>query len=146
MLSNANTKAADARLSWSHDLGGFNEFRHTPCIVSDLPKPDLLHTMHIGSIDNLKKWIFHFMKTHQRVDKYNAIWSSKPAYHNHTPKKMSYEEVSQWNGKELKEMSPYLLGGATQTLRGGKPAQRPIYNRAIGVHMGIVKILYVCLI
>jgi hypothetical protein len=54
-----------------------------------------------------------------------------PAYHDLTPKYMSYEEVSQWNGKEMKEMSRYLLGVVTQSLRGGSPAQRPIFNPAI---------------
>jgi len=46
------------------------------------------------------------------------------------PKNKSYEEVSQWDGKEMKEMSRYRLGVVTQSLRGGNPAQRPIFNRA----------------
>jgi hypothetical protein len=130
-LSNANPKAADAELSSRHVHRGFDKFRHIPCIVSDLPKPNLLHTMQISMLDHLQKWIFHFMNTHKRLDKYNAIWSSVPAYHDLTPKYKSYEEVSQWNGKEMKEMSRYLLGVVTQSLRGGNPAQRPIFNRAI---------------
>jgi len=129
--SDANTKAADAELSSRHVLRGFNVFRHIPCIVSDLPQPDLLHTMQIGMLDHLQKWIFHFMKTHERHEKYNAIWLSVPAYHDITPKNKSYDEVSQWNGKEMKEMSRYLLGAVTQTLREGSPAQRPIFNRTI---------------
>jgi hypothetical protein len=48
----------------------------------------------------------------------------------HTKTK-SYEEVSQWNGREMKEMSRYLLGVVTQSLRGGRPAYCPISNRAI---------------
>jgi len=105
-------------------------FRHIPCTVSDLPKPNLLHTMQIGMLDLLQKWIVQIMKTHERLDKYNAIWLSVPAYHDLTPKKKPYEEVSQWNGKEMKEMSRYLLGVVTQSLRGGNPAQRPLFNPA----------------
>jgi hypothetical protein len=131
MLSDANTKAADAELSSRHVHRGFNVFRHIPCIVCDLPKPDLLHTMQIGMLDHLPTWIFHFMKTHERRDKYNAIWLSVPAYHDLTPKKKSYEEVSQWNGNEMKEMSRYLLGVVTQSLQGRSTGQRPILNRAI---------------
>jgi len=67
-------------------------------------------------IDHLPKSILHFMKTHQRLDKDNAIWLSVPAYHDLTPKTKSYEEVSRWNGKEMKEMSRYLLGVVTQSL------------------------------
>jgi len=71
------------------------------------------------------------MKTHERLDKYNAIWLSVPAYHGLTPKNKSYEKVSQWNGKEMKEMSRYLLRVVTQSLQGGSPAQCPVFNRAI---------------
>jgi hypothetical protein len=85
-LSDANTKAANAHLSLHHVHQGFNVFRHIPCIVSDLRKPDLSHTMQISMLDHLQKWIFHFMKMQERVDKYNAIWLSVPAYHDLTPK------------------------------------------------------------
>ena len=93
-------------------------FRHIPCIVSDLPKPDLLHTMQIGMLGRLQNWIFHLMKMHERLDKHNPIWLSEPAFHDLTPTNKSYEEVSQWNGKDMKEMSRYLLGVVTQSLRG----------------------------
>jgi hypothetical protein len=87
--------------------------------------------MQISMLDHLQKWIFHVMKMHEWLDKYNAIGLSVPAYHDLTQKNKSYEEVSQWNGKEMKEMSLYLLGVLTQSLRGGSSAQRPIFNHAI---------------
>jgi hypothetical protein len=64
-------------------------------------------------LDHLQKCIFHCMKTHERLNKFNAIWLSVPASHDLTSKKKSYEEVSQWNGKEIKKMSWYLLGVET---------------------------------
>lgn len=130
-LSDANTTAANAELKSRHVHQGFNVFRHIPCVVSDLPKPDLLHTMQIGMLEHLQKWLSNFMKTHDRLDRYNAIWLSVPAYHDLTPKNKSYDEVGQWTGKEMKEMSRYLLGVVTQSLRGGTPAQRPLFNRVI---------------
>jgi len=53
--------------------------------VSDLPKPDQLHTMQIGMLDHLQQWIFYFIKTYERLDKYIAIWLFVPAYHDLTP-------------------------------------------------------------
>jgi hypothetical protein len=106
-------------------------FGHISCILRDLPKPNLLHSMQIGMLDLLQNWIFHFMKMHEQLDKYNAIWLSMPAYHNLTPKYKSYEEVSQWNGKEMNEMTRYLLGVVTQSLPEGCSAQRPLFNCAI---------------
>jgi hypothetical protein len=61
--------------------------------------------MQIGMLDYLQKWIFYIMKTHEPLDKYNAIWLSVPAYHDLTPKNQSYKDVSEWNGKQMKEMS-----------------------------------------
>jgi len=72
MLSDANTKAANAELSSRQVHRAFNVFRHNPCIASDLPQPDLLHTMQISMPDHLQKWMFHCMKAHKRLDKYNA--------------------------------------------------------------------------
>jgi len=114
-------------------------FRHIPCIVSDLMKPDLLHTMQMGMLDHLQKWIFHFMTTPERLDKYNAIWLSAPAYHDLTPKDKSYEEVSQWTGKEMTDMSRYLLGVVTKSPWGGNPAQRPIFNPAIDCTRALIE-------
>jgi len=130
-LSDANSEAAIADLSPRHVDWGFKVFRHIPCIVSDLQKPDLLHTMQIGMLDYVQKWILQYMKMHERLDEYKAIWLSVPAYQDLTPKTMSYEEVSQWNWKEMKEMSRHLLGVVTQSLRGGSPTQRRILNVAI---------------
>ena len=86
MLSDDNTKAADAKLLSRNFHREFNIFRHIPHIVSDLLKPDLLHPTQIGMFDHLQKWIFHFKQTHKQLDKYNAILLSVAAYHDLTPK------------------------------------------------------------
>jgi len=128
MISDANTKAVDTELSSCHVQPGFSVVRHIHCIVNDLRKPDLLYTMQIGMLDHLQMWIFHCRRLHEPLQKYNAIWLSVAVYHYHTPKYTTYEEVAEWNGKEMKEMSWYLLGVVTQSLWGGNPAQRPIFN------------------
>jgi len=91
LLSDTNSKVADAELSSGHVDSGLNVLQHIPCIVSDIPRPDLLHTMQIGMLDHLQKWIFHFMKMYKWLDKYNAIWISMSAYDDLTPKNQSYE-------------------------------------------------------
>jgi len=127
----AITRAANTKLFSHHIPRGFNDFRHICGIMSDLPKLDLLHTIQISMLENLQNWIFHFMKMHEPLDQYNAICLSLPAYHDLTPKNKSYEEVPQWDGKEMKEMSWYLDGVVTQSLRGRCPAQCPRFHHAI---------------
>jgi len=129
--SNANTKAADAELWSRYTYWEIKAFGHNPWRVSNFPKPDLLYTMHIGMFNHLQKWIFHFLKMHERLNKYIAIWLPLPAYHDLTRITKSYEEVSEWTGKGLNGMSRYLHGVVTQALRGGSPAQSLILNRTI---------------
>jgi hypothetical protein len=77
--------------------------------VSDPPKPDILRTMQIGMLD-------HLQTPQERLEEYNGILLSLPAYHDLTPITKSYEDVSQWNGKEMNEMSQYLIRVVTQSL------------------------------
>jgi len=79
------------------------------------------------------------MKTHKWLDKYNAIWLSLPAYHNLTPQYKSHEELSRWNGKKTKEMSRYLLEVVTESLRGGSPTQRAIFDHPIECNRALLE-------
>jgi len=54
-----------------------------------------------------------------------------PACHNLTPENKSYKEISQWNGKEMKEVCWYWLGVVTESLRGGSTDYHLILNHAI---------------
>jgi len=138
-LSDANAKGSNAELLSRDVHRGFNVFQHILSTVNDLPKPHHLHTMQIGMLDHLQKWIFHILKTHERHNKYSAIWLSVPAYHDLIPTKKSYTEVSQWNGKEMGEMSRYWDGVVIQSLRGGSHAQRSIINHAIECPQGLLE-------
>jgi len=86
------------------------------------------------------------MKTHEQVDMYNAIWLSVPAYHNLTPKDMSYEDLSQWNAKEMKEMSRFPFVVVTHLSTTQMPRTASQIQSCNCVHTGIVKILSVCMI
>jgi len=123
--------AADAELSSRHIPQRFNVFQHIPCVINNLPKPDLLHTMQTHILGHPYMWIFQVMKLHTWLDKYIAITLFMPAYLKLTKRNTSYEEVSQWNRVVINRMSWYLLGVATQTLQDGSPTHRPIINPAM---------------
>jgi len=60
-------------------------------------------------------------------------------YHDLKLWNLSYEEVSQWNGKEIKEISRFLLGVETQSAWGGSPTQHPIFNRSMGCTQALLE-------
>ena len=53
-----------------------------------------------------------------------------PGYDELTPKNKSYEDVSEWNGKEMKAIRRYLFGVVTQSLQVGSPGEYSIFNCA----------------
>ncbi|QRV80973.1 plasma membrane ATPase 4 [Ceratobasidium sp. AG-Ba] len=74
--------------------------------MSCLLTPDLLHQMHKGVIkDHLTKWISHIIGK-QAVDDRHL---SMPEYHGMRHFKNGISTVSQWTGRELKEMAKVLL-------------------------------------
>jgi hypothetical protein len=72
------------------------------------------------------------MKTPQQVNKQNARLLSVAAYVDLTQKYKSDEQVSEWNGKEMNEMSWILVRVVTQSQRGISPAKRYIFNHTMG--------------
>ncbi|QRW04669.1 C2H2 zinc finger [Ceratobasidium sp. AG-Ba] len=74
----------------------------TSCFLT----PDLLHQMHKGVIkDHLTKWITHIIGKQAVDDRH----SSMPEYHGMRHFKNGISTVSQWTGRELKEMAKVLL-------------------------------------
>jgi hypothetical protein len=92
---------------------------------------NLLNLIQIDLLDYLLMWIFHFMKTHEWLNKLNAFLLSVPAYQDLTLKNVSYKEVSAWNGKDIKEISQYILGVVTQSLRAANLSVHGILKHAI---------------
>jgi hypothetical protein len=46
----------------------------------DLPKPDMLHTMHIGMLKHIMEWLQSFLKDYMRFNRFNNLWLSVPSY------------------------------------------------------------------
>lgn len=85
--------------------------------LSDLPKPDLLHTVLLGVLQHLLEWLHGFLKIVNRMELFNRVWLSVPPYQRFSQPKRAYEEVSHWQGKEIREMARFLMGVLYVTLR-----------------------------
>jgi hypothetical protein len=144
MLSDSNTPLSIAELK-RHDVNpGFNILWYLDCVTSDLPKPDLLHTMQIGMLKHLLTWLHEFLKQHKRLDKFNDIWLSVPAYLDMTKPRCAYEEVSHWNGGEIKTMTRFLVGVVRNALRDPSPSQRSVFDRAVECSRSLIEFYFYC--
>ena len=143
-LSEANTTAGKVGLSGVGVHHGFNVFWDLDCVVSDLPKPDLLHTMQLGMLKHLLGWLQDFLKQHNRLEAFNNIWLSVPAYLDMTRPRRAYGEVSSWQGKEIKTMSRFLVGVLRSALGGPSASQRSVFDEAIECSRALVEFYFYC--
>ena len=81
MLSDSNSPLSIAKLQTPRCESRIQHLiAYLDRITSDLPKPDLLHTIQIEMLKLLLTWVDQFLKQHKRLDKFNNIWLSVPAY------------------------------------------------------------------
>jgi len=131
VLSVANTATANVRLASFDVHQGYNLLWDLDCMTSDLPKPNLLHTMQLGMLKHLLEWLSVFLKQHNRFEAFNNIWLSVPAYLDMAQPWWTYKEVSSWQGKEIKTMSCFLVAILRCALRAPSASQHGIFNQAI---------------
>ena len=141
-LSVANTATANARLASFDVHQGSNVFWDLDCVASDLPKPDLLHTMQLGMLKHLLGWLSVFLKQHKRFEAFNNIWLSVPAYLEMAQPRRTYEEVSSWQGKEIKIMSRFLVAVLRCALRAPSASQRDVFKQAIECSRALVEFYF----
>jgi len=141
---NENTTHSIADLKSRNVNAGFNILWCLESIVSDLPKPDLLHTMQIGMLKHLLAWLQDFLKQHKRLELFNDIWLSVPAYLDMSKPRCAYEEVSRWNGGEIKTMTRFLVGVTRNALRNPNPAQKAPFESAIECTRSLVEFYMYC--
>jgi hypothetical protein len=142
ILSDTNTPAAKARLTRHGVHQGSNVLWHLDCVVSDLPKPDLLHTIQLGMLKHLLGWLQDFLKQHKRLEVFNNIWLSVPPYLDMAQPQKAYGEVSSWQGKEIKVMSRFLVAVLRCALRTPSPSQRGVFDDAIGCCRALVEFYF----
>ena len=139
---NIATTTASARLASFDVHQGSNVFWDLDCVTSDLPKPDLLHTMQLGMLKNLLGWLLMFLKQHKHFEAFNNIWLSVPAYLDMAQPRRIYEEVSSWQGKEIKTRSRFLVAILSCALRAPFASQRDVFNQAIECSRALVEFYF----
>jgi len=82
-----------------------------------LRKPDLLPTAYLGSFRDLMDWILGFLNKHARLEAFDDTWKVLPPYPGFFVPKKAYREVTQWQGKEMRNHGRCLLGVLVVALR-----------------------------
>lgn len=64
--------------------------------------PDILHTLHLGLQKHEMEWITGFTKDEGVATEFDAVWTKIENYCGLTALGKEYNQVSQWNGREMR--------------------------------------------
>jgi len=97
---------------------GHNVFHKLPQVSAlDLHKPHMIHTDYLDLFTHMKDWITGFPKKHVRQEVFDDAWKALPLYPGFYVPKKAYREVTQWQGKEIRNLGHCLLGVLTMAIR-----------------------------
>ena len=94
-------------------------------------KPDVLHNIYLGLFKHMMQWIEDFLKKHDRQAVFDEVWKSLPPYPGFFVPKEAYREVTQWQGKEMRNLGRCILGVLASALRRPSPAQSGPFRQAL---------------
>jgi len=97
----------------------------------DLHKPDMLHTIYLGIFKHMMDWFQGFLKKHAGQQAFGDAWKALPPYPGFFVPKKAYREVTQWQGKEMRNLGHCLLGVLAVALRQPDSTQVQPFRRAL---------------
>ena len=77
--------------------------------MSDLYKPDILHTIYLALFTHMIDRIEAFRKKHGRLQAFDLVWKALPPYPGFLVPKKAYRQVPQWQGKEMRNLGRCIL-------------------------------------
>ena len=94
-------------------------WRFPLCNVYNHWQPDTLHLLNLGILKMMMDWLVGYLRKRKILDRFNERFKSIPPYPGFQPFKRSYEEISSWQGKEIRTMMRFLLATLGQILIDG---------------------------
>jgi len=106
--------------------------------ASDLYKPDMRHTIYLVLFQHIMHWIEGCQKKHERLHALDDVWKALPPYPGALVPKKAYCEVTQWQGKEMRNLGRCILGVVAVALSQPGGAQGIPLKCALGCVRALV--------
>jgi len=98
---------------------------------SDLHKPDLLHNIYLGVFKHMMQSVEGFLKKHRQQQAFHDAWKEIPPYLGFSVPKKANREVTQWQGKEMRNLSRCILVVLASALRNPDSSQHHEFQIAL---------------
>jgi len=106
--------------------------------ASDLNKPNMLHIIYLGVFKHMMDSIEGFPKKHGRLQTFDDVWKAFLPYPGFLVSKKAYREVTQLQGKKMRNLERCILGVLAVALRQLGSAQAIPFKRALGYVRALV--------
>jgi hypothetical protein len=94
-----------------------NALWHIPNLEPhEIVRADILHTLLLGLLVHMMSWVQEFLSFVGRLTVFDHIWSRLPPFPEFTILNKAYRSVTQWQGKEMRNLLRVLLAVFTASL------------------------------
>ena len=97
----------------------------------DLHVPDLLHSIYLGMLKHLMDWTADFLQKYGRSQIFDKIWLSVERYLGLLHFSKTFQEVGQWQGRELRAFGRLLLPCFVAALDNPNPTEEAPFLHAV---------------
>lgn len=117
----------------------YNAFWNLPEVQPQhLHSPDLLHGLYLGLLKHLMDWLDAFLRKYGRQKLFDDVWASIPGYPGFSRPGKPYRQVSQWHGKEMRNLGRIILAALASTLSTRSAKEKDTFERALKCTRGLV--------
>ena len=102
-------------------------------------QPDGLHLLHLGILKTMMDWLVGYLRQGKILGRFNDRCKSIPPYPGFQLFKRGYQEVSTWQGKEIRTMMRFLVAVRGPILIDGVRSSQSEDARALACVRSIVE-------
>jgi len=102
-----------------------------PVSPADPHKRDLLHNIYLGLFKHMMEWVEGFLKKPKRQQAFDDAWKEIPPYPRFSIPKKGYREITQWQGKEMRNLSRCISAVLACALRNPDCSQDQDFPSAL---------------
>jgi len=77
----------------------------------------MLHAIYLGLFKHMMDWIEGFQEKHGQLQAFDNVWNALWPYLGFLVHKKAYREVTQWQGKQIRNLGYCIFGDLAVALR-----------------------------
>jgi len=98
---------------------------------ADLSKPDLLHHIYLGLFKHMMEWVEGFLTKHKRQRAFDDAGKEIPPYPGFSVQKKADHEITQWQGKDMRNLGRCISAVLASALRNPHSSQYQDFKSAL---------------